>query len=91
VAQKAPFKMRRVLTICFLLLTGIMPALAHGSFGVADWNKSKVSLYGPVDGYAPPRLSLSAPVYQSLSWRTRPLFAPGEVQLGLRTYDVSVR
>ena len=33
------------------------------------WNSSRVNLYAPVEGYVPPRLSLSAPTYASLALR----------------------
>lgn len=55
--------------------------------GAVAWNSSRLNLYAPVEGYAPPRLSLSVPTYASLAWRTRPLNAAGLVQLGARTYD----
>jgi YD repeat-containing protein len=51
------------------------------------WNASRASLYAPVEGYAPPRLSLDAPAYASLAWRTRPMNAAGYIQLGARPYD----
>jgi YD repeat-containing protein len=51
------------------------------------WNASRASLYAPVEGYAPPRLSLDAPTYASLAWRTRPMNAAGYIQLGARPYD----
>ncbi|HLX68190.1 MAG TPA: hypothetical protein VKV04_01065, partial [Verrucomicrobiae bacterium] len=54
---------------------------------VLTWNPSRESLYAPVEGYAPPRLSLDAPAFASLAWRTRPVNAVGFVQLGLRPYD----
>src|SRR5262249_32723914 len=51
------------------------------------WNASRESLYAPVEGYAPPRLSLAAPAHASLAWRTRPANAAGYIQLGARPYD----
>lgn len=54
---------------------------------VLAWNASRESLYAPVEGYAPPRLSLDAPAFASVAWRTRPLNAVGFVQLGMRPYD----
>ncbi|MDB6021366.1 MAG: hypothetical protein JWQ04_1223 [Pedosphaera sp.] len=59
--------------------------------GAVAWNASRVNLYGPVDGYAPPRLSLTAPAYSSLAWRTRPLNAAGLIHLGARPYDYARR
>ncbi|EEF59768.1 YD repeat protein [Pedosphaera parvula Ellin514] len=55
--------------------------------GTVAWNASRVNLYGPVEGYAPPRLSLSAPAYASLAWRTRSITPAGLFQLGTRPYD----
>jgi hypothetical protein len=54
---------------------------------VVGWNPARVNLYGPVEGFAPPRLSLSAPIHASLAWRTRALTIAGLVQLGARPYD----
>ena len=59
--------------------------------GGVDWNKAKVSLYGPVEGFAAPMLKLSAPSYQSFAWRTRPPSQGGTVQLGRRRYDFARR
>jgi hypothetical protein len=46
-----------------------------------------VNLYAPVEGYAPPRISLDTPLHASLTWRTRPMNVAGLVQLGARPYD----
>jgi hypothetical protein len=54
-------------------------------------NTARVSLYGPVEGYAPPRISLSTPLCQSLAYRTRPVTAFGTIRLGLRDYDFTRR
>jgi hypothetical protein len=55
--------------------------------GAATWNSSRVNLYGPAEGYSPPRISLNSPLYMSLAWRTRSVNAASLVQLGVRPYD----
>ncbi|HMJ90787.1 MAG TPA: hypothetical protein VK530_13285, partial [Candidatus Acidoferrum sp.] len=57
------------------------------SNGVTRWTPSRVNLYAPVEGYAPPRISLNTPLHASLTWRTRPRNVAGLVQLGARPYD----
>ncbi len=61
------------------------------SNGVISWNSSRVNLYGPLDGYTPPRLSLNVPSYASLAWRTRTANIAGLIQLGDRPYDFTRR
>ncbi len=61
------------------------------SNSVVRWTPSRVNLYAPVEGYAPPRISMTAPLYASLTWRTRPVNAAGLIQLGARPYDPSRR
>jgi YD repeat-containing protein len=62
----------------------VLGAITNGAVG---WNSARLNLYAPVEGYAPPRLSLDVPTYTSLAWRTRPVTAGGFVQLGARPYD----
>jgi YD repeat-containing protein len=62
----------------------VLGAITNNTVG---WNASRQSLYAPAEGYAPPRLSLDAPAYASLAWRTRTVNAVGYVQLGARPYD----
>jgi hypothetical protein len=59
--------------------------------GAVGWNAAREGLYAPMESYAPPRLSLAAPTYASLAWRTRPLNAANYVQLGARPYDFGRR
>ena len=66
----------------------VLGAITNGSI---VWNPSRLNLYAPVEGYMPPRLSLSQPTYASLAWRTRPVSVAGFVQLGARTYDLQRR
>lgn len=62
----------------------VLGAVTNGAVG---WNSARLNLYAPVEGFAPPRLSLEVPSYASLAWRTRPITAAGFVQLGARPYD----
>jgi len=53
-----------------IISDGFGNVLAGVTNGTVTWNSARMSLYGPADGYAPPRLSLASPAYASLAWRT---------------------
>ncbi|HYG21466.1 MAG TPA: DUF6531 domain-containing protein [Verrucomicrobiae bacterium] len=55
--------------------------------GIMRWNPSRANLYAPVEGYAPPRIQLNVPLFESLAWRTRPMNVANLIQLGVRPYD----
>jgi YD repeat-containing protein len=80
-----------VLTTAGVISDGFGNVLAGITNGLVTWNAARLSLYGPADGYTPPRLSLGSPAYASLAWRTRPLNTAGLVELGLRPYDYTRR
>lgn len=74
-----------------IISDGFGNVLAGITNGTVVWNAARSGLYGPADGYAAPRLSLSSPAFASLAWRSRPINTAGFIQLGVRPYDFTRR
>jgi RHS repeat-associated protein len=61
--------------------------LATISGTTMNWSPSRVSGYGPVLGYEAPILSASAPLAETMVWRSRRIDPSGFYYMGARYYD----